>query len=151
MYLYSFKRRLFLPKIADIVKNRKETILKNIQEAENKFREAEERLVLAKNNLETAKLKADQIKTQSSILSNETAKNILKSIEEDIKRLKMSNLSTIRLEEEKSINEVCQKLSELALSRAVEKLEKRLTSNIQKKLITQNIDKLSSKYILSNK
>ena len=108
-------------------------------------------MLLAKNNLDNAKLKADQIRTQSSILSSETAKNILKSIEEDIKRLKMSNLSTIRLEEERSINEVCQKLSELALSKAVEKLEKKLNSNIQKKIITQNIDKLSSKYITSTK
>ncbi len=101
--------------------------------------------------MDTAKLKADQIKTQNSILSNETAKNILKSIEEDIKRLKMSNLSTIRLEEERSINEVCQKLSELALNKAMEKLEKKLNNTIQKKIITQNIDKLSSKYILNNK
>lgn len=137
--------------LTDIVKSRKETILKNIQDAENKFREAEEKLLLAKNNLDNAKLKADQIRTQSSILSSETAKNILKSIEEDIKRLKMSNLSTIRLEEERSINEVCQKLSELALNKAVEKLEKKLNSNIQKKIITQNIDKLSSKYITSTK
>lgn len=63
----------------------------------------------------------------------------------------MSNLSTIRLEEERSINDVCQKLSELALHKAVERLEKKLNNNIQKKIITQNIDRLSSKYILSNK
>lgn len=134
-----------LPKLTDIVKERKDNILKSIQDAENKFREAEEKLLLAKNNFEAAKIKAEQIKSQNSILSTETAKNILKSIEEDIKRLKMSNLSAIRLEEEKSVNEVCLKLSELALTKAVEKLEKRLNSNIQRKIISQNIEKLSFK------
>nr|YP_010700237.1 ATP synthase CF0 subunit I [Euglena deses]WCH63381.1 ATP synthase CF0 subunit I [Euglena deses] len=129
----------------EIIKNRKDIILKNLQDAENKFREAEENLAFAKKNFETAKNKAEQIRNQGSILSTQTAKTLLESVEENIKRLKLVNLSTIKLEEEKSINEVCLKLANLSLSKAIEKLNKKLNSNSQKKIILQNIEKLSSK------
>lgn len=53
-----------------------------------------------------AKVKAEQIKEQGLILSSQTSKTLLEAAEEDIKRLKSSNLSAIRFEEEKSVNEV---------------------------------------------
>lgn len=77
-----------------------------MQDADNKLREAEENLAIAKKNFESAKSKADQIRSQGSILSSQASKSLLDAVEEDIKRLKVSNLSTIRFEEEKSINEV---------------------------------------------
>ena len=70
---------------------------------------------------------------------------MLEAVDEDIKRLKKINLSTIKLEEEKSINEICLKLTNLSLSTAIEKINKKLNSAYQKKIITQTIDKLSSK------
>jgi hypothetical protein len=39
----------------------------------------------------------------------------------------------------------CQKLSLFAFTKAVDKLNKRLNSNIQRKIILKNIDKLSIK------
>jgi len=133
--------------LTDTLKNYKETILKNIQEAENKFKEAEENLSFARKNLETARIKAEEIKNQGNLLSKETLKNLLETVDEDIKRLKKINLSTIKLEEEKSINEICLKLTNLSLSTAVDKINKKLNSTYQKKIITQTIDKLSSKVI----
>lgn len=43
---------------------------------------------------------------QSRNLAIQTSKNLLDAVEIDIKRLENSNLSTIRFEEEKSINEL---------------------------------------------
>lgn len=144
--LILFKQEnVILPKLIDTIKNHKETILRNIQEAENKFKEAEENLLLARKNLETATNKAEEIKIQGNLLSRETLKNLLEAVDEDIKRLKKINLSTIKLEEEKSINEICLKLTNLSLSTAIEKINKKLNSAYQKKIITQTIDKLSSK------
>lgn len=90
-----------------------------------------------------AKNKADQIRQQGSILSIQTTKTLLEAVDEDIKRLKNVNLSTIRMEEEKSINEVCQKLSISAFEKAVDSLNKRLNSSLHKRIISQNIEKLS--------
>lgn len=124
--------------------------MKNLQDAESKLREAEENLTFAKKNYETAKSKAEQIRQQGIVLASQTSKTLLDAIDDDIKRLKSVNLSTIRMEEEKSINEVCQKLSNSAFLKAIENLEKRLNSSSQKKIISQNIEKLSFK-TLANK
>jgi len=92
--------------LADLLKSRKDNILKNLEDADNKLREAEMNLASAKKNFESAKTKAEQIRNQGLILSNQTSKSLLDAVEEDVKRLKASNLSTIRFEVEKSINEV---------------------------------------------
>nr|YP_007517047.3 ATPase subunit I [Euglena viridis]AEY70819.3 ATPase subunit I [Euglena viridis] len=134
--------------LSDIIKSRKDSILKNLQEAETKFREAEENLAFAKKNFEMAKTKAEQIRTQGTTLSSQTTKLLLDSVEEDIKRLKLANLSAIRLEEEKSISELCKRLSEFALSRAIDKLNKKLNPSFQKKIIAQSIEKLSLKVLI---
>jgi uncharacterized protein (DUF2344 family) len=99
----------------------------------------------AKKNFEISKNKAEEIKKQGKIISHETLKNMLEGIDEDIKRFKKINLSTIKLEEEKSINEICLKLTNLSLSAAIEKINKKLNSSYQKKIISQTIEKLSSK------
>lgn len=96
----------FLSHLSDLLKSRKDLILRNLQDADNKLREAQENLSFAKKNFDTAQVKAEQIRNQGLILSSQTSKTLLDSVEEDIKRLKTSSLSTIRFEEEKSINEV---------------------------------------------
>lgn len=141
-------RGLFLSKIGDIIKNRKETILKNLQDAESKFREAEENLTFAKKSFDMAKGKADQIRQQGSTLSIQTAKALLDAVDEDIKRLKNVNLSTVRMEEEKSINEVCQRLNTIAFEKAINNLNNRLNPSLHKKIISQNIEKLSFKTLV---
>nr|YP_010700472.1 ATP synthase CF0 subunit I [Strombomonas costata]WCH63611.1 ATP synthase CF0 subunit I [Strombomonas costata] len=131
--------------LSDLINSRKEVILKSLQEADNKLREAEENLIFAKKNFDMAKVKSEQIRSQSLLLANQTSQSMLNAVEEDIKRLKATNLSAVRFEEEKSISEVCQKLSNLALTTVVDRLNKRLNSNLQKKILLQNIDKLSIK------
>jgi F-type H+-transporting ATPase subunit b len=138
------------PFLTDLLKTRKDVILKSLQDADNKLREAEEILLIAKNNFETSKLKADQIRIQGNFLSKQTSESLLNGIGEDIKRLKSSNVSTILFEEEKSISEICHKLGSFALIRSIEILNERVNLNLQKKLIAQNTDKLSLK-ILFNK
>jgi ABC-type hemin transport system substrate-binding protein len=70
---------------------------------------------------------------------------LLDAVEEDIKRLKALNLATVKMEEEKSINEICQKLSQVALIKAIEKISSKLNANLQKKIISRKIEKLSVK------
>ena len=101
--------QLVLPKLGDLIKSRKDTILKNLQDADNKFREAEENLAFAKENFELAKSRSEQIRSQGLVVAAQTARTLLDTVEEDIKRLRASNLSAIRFEEEKSINEVVRK------------------------------------------
>nr|YP_009032751.1 ATPase subunit I [Euglenaformis proxima]AGL12017.1 ATPase subunit I [Euglenaformis proxima] len=133
--------------LGDLIKSRKDIILKNIEEADNKLREATENLVFAKKNLELSILKAEEIKSQSKILATQTTKSLLETLNDDISRLKVANLSFVQFEENKSINEICEKLTFLSSLQAIEKLNKRLNSSLQKKIISNNIEKLSIKNI----
>lgn len=130
--------------LADIINSRKADILKSLQEAENKFKEAEENLLVAKKNFESSRIKAEQIRQQGSLLSSQTVIALLAAVEDDIKRLKLSNLSIIKLEEEKSVNQLCQKLTQIALFQAKEKISKKMNVGIQKKIIVQSIERLST-------
>lgn len=80
--------------------------MKSLKEAESKFEEAEKSLSLARKNLLIAESKAAEIRSQAAIVSNQTAKNLLDTVDEDIKRLKSVNFSFINFEEEKMIAEV---------------------------------------------
>jgi F0F1-type ATP synthase membrane subunit b/b' len=81
-------------------------VLRSLQEAQNKLKEAEASLLTAKNNFQLAKEKAEEIRNQSVLLSSQTKKSLLLEIEDDIKRLQSSGLAVIRLEEEKSVSEM---------------------------------------------
>lgn len=129
--------------LSDVIKNRKESILRNLQDADSKFKEASENLESAKTQFQEANLKSEQIRNQGFSIASQSSKKLIESVEDDIKRLKETTLSTVQFEEENSIKEVCQKLSELAFSRSVEILKKRLNANIHKKIISQSTEKLS--------
>jgi F0F1-type ATP synthase membrane subunit b/b' len=130
--------------LGDIIRNRKENVVKILQELESRVRESEEILTLAKENLETTKSKAEEIREQGESLSIQTSKSILCATEDDIKRIKSINLLTLKMQEKKSLSEVCQKLNSLSFKKARELLKKRLNSKFHKKLISRKIEKLSS-------
>jgi F-type H+-transporting ATPase subunit b len=93
----------------------------------------------AKEQLELAKVKAEEIRAQSKASAALGTTNLLNRVEEDIKRLEETKQTTIRLEEEKAVAQVCQQVSRLALDQAVEKLKTSLDSNVQRRIIDLNI------------
>nr|AYB71439.1 ATPase subunit I [Trachelomonas grandis] len=134
---------------SDIINSYKLTIMKKLQEAENRFLETENSLLIARKNFEIAKQKADEIRNQSMVLSKQTYKSLLENIDNEVKLLNLTNATIIKSEEEKSINEICQNLTNVALEISIEKLKsKRLNSRKQKKIISRKISKLMSKKII---
>lgn len=106
MFLRFFGKTFVLTTLSDYATSRKEVILRNLQDADNRFKEASDNLTFAKEQFEVAKVKSEQIRSQGVVIANQTSKKLIEAVEEDIKRLKDSALSTIRFEEEKSIAEV---------------------------------------------
>lgn len=92
-----------------------------------------------------AKLKAEEIRTQASITSDQLSNTLMAAIENDIERLIQTDLLTIRLEEEKYLINLFQRLVQSAISDSKEKLKKKLTSAIQKKKMVQKLTKLYKK------
>ena len=92
--------------MTDLINNHKSIILKGLQEIEARLNQAEIKVLTAKNNFEMAKLKANEIRSQGSLISSQTKKTILIEVEEEIKRLQALSLAFVRLEEDNSVSEM---------------------------------------------
>ena len=113
-----------------LLANRKQTILNNFREAEQRAAEAQERLNQARFQLNQATAKAQQIREQALITVEQEKKQFVSQTQDDIKRLGILQQETLRLEEQKAQNELAQKLVRLALHQVREKLTKKLSSSI---------------------
>jgi F-type H+-transporting ATPase subunit b len=130
--------------LTSLLKNRKELILKSLTDAEERYKEATEKLVNAKKQLELATVKAKEIRAQGLVTAEQGTKNLLERAKEDIKRLEEAKQATIRFEEEKAVAQVCERVSRLALEQAINKVKKRLNSSLQKRIIDLNIAQLDT-------
>nr|YP_009512113.1 ATPase subunit I [Euglena hiemalis]AXI98014.1 ATPase subunit I [Euglena hiemalis] len=139
--------------LGDLLKNRRETIIKNIQDLDNKIRNSEEVLRLATSNLEAAKINSEEIREQGTTLfairSFQTSKTLESIIDEDIKRLKSVNVN--KKTEEKNPLKLCLQLNLIAFKKAVEKITKSLNPKIHKKIVSRKIDKLSPRKLMRKK
>jgi len=113
-----------------LLANRKQTILSNFREADQRATEAQDRLRQAQQELEEAKAKAQKIREQASVTIEHEKKQFVRQTQEDIKRLGILQQETLKFEQQKAQNELAQKLVKLALQQVREKLNQRLTSSI---------------------
>lgn len=121
------------------LKERKEKILKSITDAEERYAEAQRQLALAKDEIEVAKKKAENIRSQSLVTAEQTVQKIFKSAEEEINRLEESKQATLQLEEKKALAEVCDRVSRLVLDQATKTIKQRVDPTLRSRLVDLNI------------
>jgi len=125
--------------ITSTLTTRKENILKSLNDAEERFKEATEKVAAAKKQLDQASTKALGIRAQGAILAEKNTTKFLERAKEDIKRLEEGKQSTIFFEEKKAVSEIYQRVSRLALDKASNKVTKRFDLNLQKRVIESNL------------
>jgi|TARA_B110000971_G_scaffold217416_1_gene254234 F-type H+-transporting ATPase subunit b len=130
--------------LQSLLTNRKELIVKSLTDAEERFKEATAKLDAAKEQLSIAKTKAEEIRTQGLSTASQGRTNLLERAEEDMKRLEDTKEVSLRFEEEKAVQEVSERVRELALQQAVQTVTKRLDTNLQRRVIDLNIALLGS-------
>jgi len=113
-----------------LLANRKQTILNNFREADQRASEAQERLNQARIQLDQAKTKAQQIGEQALITVEQEKKQFVRQTQEDIKRLGILQQETLKFEQQKAQNQLAQKLVRLALHQVREKLHQRLNNSL---------------------
>ena len=121
------------------MKNRKLTILNTIRDAEERYKEATFKLNQAKNRLQQAKTKADDIRISGLSQMDREKKELIDAADGDSKRLEDSKNATIHFEKQRAIEQVRQQVSRLALERALETLKNRLNSELHLRMIDHNI------------
>ena len=119
--------------------NRKQNILSTINDAEERYKEATDKLNQARTRLQRAKVKADEIRVNGLSQIEKEKQELIYAADEDSKRLEDSKNATIRFEEQRAIEQVRQQVSRLALERTLETLNNRLNNELHSRMIDYHI------------
>nr|AND47852.1 CF0 subunit I of ATP synthase [Sphagnum strictum] len=125
--------------LSNLLNNRKQTILSTIRDAEERYKEATDKLGQARIRLQRAKVKADEIRVNGLSQMEREKQELIHVADEDSKRLEDSKNATIRFEEQRAIEQVRQQVSCLALERASEALNSRLNGELHSRMIDYHI------------
>lgn len=125
--------------LRSLLSNRKQTILNNLQEADQKAKEAQDKLEQARAQLKLAQKKAAEIREQGIVTAEQEKKQCIRQTAEDALRLEEIKQETIRFQQQKAISQVSQQVVSLALSQVREKLSSRLDSTFHSSVNNFNI------------
>jgi F-type H+-transporting ATPase subunit b len=125
--------------LKSLLENRKQTIIVNLQEAEQKATEAQEKLNEARTQLELSQKKAFEIREQGIFNAEQEKKQCIRQTQDDALRLEELKHETIRFQQQKAINQVSKQVISLALSQVREKLKKPLDSSFHSSVNNFNI------------
>nr|YP_009690997.1 ATP synthase CF0 subunit I [Saccoloma inaequale]QEG57777.1 ATP synthase CF0 subunit I [Saccoloma inaequale] len=128
--------------LINFLENRERTILNTIRDAEERHKEATEKLQGARTRLQQAKVKADEIRINGLTQMDREQRDLVDAADEDSKTLEDSKNYTIRLEKQRAIEQVRQQVSRLASERALESSNSRLDTELHLRMIDYHIDLL---------
>lgn len=110
---------------------RKESILRNFREADLRAKEAQEKLALAKTELELAEKLAAEIRQQGILSAELETKNKSVRIETDTARFKQTQQETIKVQRFKAISRISKQVVNSAINQVTQKLKSRLDARFQ--------------------
>jgi F-type H+-transporting ATPase subunit b len=125
--------------LRSLLENRKQTILKNLQEADQRAKEAKEKLEQAQKQLELAKTKAAEIREQGVVTAEQEKRQCIRQTQKDTLRLEEVKQETLRFQQQKVVNQVSQQVVSLALNQVRTKLTKRLDPTFHSSVNNFNI------------
>jgi len=133
----------FLPGfLGKMLQKRREGILLELKEAEDRFQSANKALEKAKVDLSLAEKKASQIKSDSLKRVEAIKLESEKKAIEEMARIKQSAISDETSEASRAISQLRKEAVELAISKALEALPNKLDQNTQENLVTQSINNI---------
>jgi F-type H+-transporting ATPase subunit b len=125
--------------LRSLVENRRQSILSTLQQAEEKAKVAQQKLMEAKTQLELAQQKAIEIREQGNKSAEKEKSNLTSQTEQDILRLEELKKETLGLNQQKAVAQVSQKVINLALTQVREKLKYRLDATFHESVNNFNI------------
>ena len=133
----------FLPGfLGKMLQKRREGILLELKDAEDRLVNATKALEKAKKDLSLAEEKASQIKADSLKRSESIRMESEKKAIEEMARIKQSSISDESSEASRAISQLRKEAVELAIKKALDSLPNRLDSATQENLVTQSINNI---------
>lgn len=128
--------------IGNILTERRNKIAEEIKEAENRAMTASKALAEAKENLNQAQVKAQEIKSTAVVTAEKVRAEVMAQGQIDIEKMKAAAGQELDSERSKVIADLKRRTAVLALEKAEENLKSRLNDDIQGKLISRAISQL---------
>jgi len=125
--------------VRSLLDNRKQLIVNSLQQAEQRAQEAQARLGEARAQLELAQKKAASIREQGKTNAEQEKRNYQNQTQEDTARFYELKEETIRLQQQKAVAQVSQKVIGLALAKVREKLTQRLDATFHESVNNFNV------------
>ncbi len=133
----------FLPGfLGKMLQKRREGILLELKDAEDRLLNATQALEKAKKDLSLAEEKASQIKADSLKRSESIRMESEKKAIEEMARIKQSAISDESSEASRAISQLRKEAVELAIKKALDSLPNRLDKKTQESLVTQSINNI---------
>ena len=133
----------FLPGfLGKMLEKRREGILSELKDAEDRLKHANLALEKAKKDLSLANEKAAQIKADSIKRSESIKIESEKKAIEEMARIKQSAISDESSEATRAISQLRQEAVELAIKKALDSLPSKLDQSSQENLVTQSINNI---------
>tara|TARA_B100000965_G_scaffold394662_1_gene407167 strand:+ start:354 stop:866 length:513 start_codon:yes stop_codon:yes gene_type:complete len=133
----------FLPGfLGKMLQKRREGILLELKDAEDRLNKASNALDKAKSDLLLAEEKASQIKADSLKRSESIKLESEKKAIEEMARIKQSAISDESAEASRAISQLRKEAVELAIKKALDSLPNKLDQLTQEKLVTKSINNI---------
>jgi F-type H+-transporting ATPase subunit b len=133
----------FLPGfLGKMLQKRREGILLELKDAEDRLLKATQALEKAKTDLSLAEEKASQIKADSLKRSESIRMESEKKAIEEMARIKQSAISDESSEASRAISQLRKEAVELAIKKALDSLPNKLDQITQENLVTQSINNI---------
>ena len=133
----------FLPGfLGKMLQKRREGILLELKDAEDRLLKATQALEKAKKDLSLAEEKASQIKADSLKRSESIRMESEKKAIEEMARIKQSAISDESSEASRAISQLRKEAVELAIKKDLDSLQNRLDKQTQENLVTQSINNI---------
>lgn len=128
--------------LTSALESRQQKVAEAIQESEERLQQASKRLLEAEKQLVEAKLVIEQIKKDAELTARKVKETILAQGKFDIERLTNNGKSSIEKAEIQIRKQIQQHITSLSIQRVSVQMKSYLTSNLQSKLIDNNISQL---------
>lgn len=131
--------------LGDLLKNRRKKVLAAIQESEERLEKANVRLIESEKQFDQAAIVIKQIEQEAILTAAKVRQSILDQGKLDIERLTEAGKASIAIAERQVVEQIQQRIIDLAVLQAGQDLKKQITSSVQTKIIDENIVQLGDK------
>lgn len=115
--------------LRSLLENRRRSILTTLEQADRRAKEAEEKLLEAKNRLALAQQRGDEIRVQGKETAERERLDAVAQTEKDLFRLEEGREEVLQLRRQRAIGQVCRRVITRALSQVRKKLDQRLDAD----------------------